>query len=83
MKKLANETQSRCRILGLNWLSACLEAGKRVDPKDYVLFDPVVAAAAAAKSKRTSAADGGTAGCAAGSVADFSFELGIDFLTKI
>ena len=40
MKKLVNETKNNCRIIGLGWLSVCLEGGQQSDPKDFVLFDP-------------------------------------------
>ena len=40
VKKLVNETKNKCRIIGLGWLSACLEVGQHSDPKDFVLFDP-------------------------------------------
>ena len=49
MKKLVNETKNKCRIIGLGWLSACLEVGQHSDPKDFVLFDPKDVAALKAK----------------------------------
>jgi hypothetical protein len=40
VRKVAQQTQNSCLILGLGWLSACLQDGRRAEPKQYVLFEP-------------------------------------------
>jgi hypothetical protein len=40
VRKVAEQTQNSCLILGLGWLSACLQDGRRADLKQYVLFEP-------------------------------------------
>jgi hypothetical protein len=62
VKKLVQETGGKCHIVGLAWLSACLEGKSRCEHKDYVLFDPLAVAAAAAKKSNgnVAAAVGGS-----------------------
>jgi hypothetical protein len=57
VRKLAHESGNRCQIVGLTWLSACLEGKSRVDPKAYVLFDP--SSAPTKKKSSNSSSDNG------------------------